>query len=86
MNDFQLLFFEGYTTVCVNVLYYLPDQKHLVNEFIWTTIDLKPKLPRVTRFIDYWHKEIDAKIKDIIITDISDVYQVQNRFIFDFEK
>lgn len=83
-STFKLLFFEGYSTVCVNILYFMPDQRHLVNEFIWTTIDLKPKLPRVTRFIDYWHNRIEAKIKDIIITDVSTMYRIDHSFIIDY--
>lgn len=68
--DFELVM-QGYSLVTVNVIYYLPDQKSLVNEFMWQTLDLKPKYPRIIRFLDFWRKEIDAVIKDVMIADSS---------------
>jgi uncharacterized protein Usg len=55
--------------VTVNVLYYLPDYCDIVNEFWWQTYDQRPRYPRVHRFLDHWHREIDAVIKEIIISE-----------------
>ena len=55
--------------VTIKVLYFIPDYTTLLNEFIWQTIDVRPRYPRVHRFLDYWHREIDAVIKEIIIYD-----------------
>jgi uncharacterized protein Usg len=68
-SDFVKMLRGGYVTVSVNVIYYMPDYTNLLNEFLWTTIDLKPKYPRVKRFLDYWEAEIEGKIKQVIICD-----------------
>lgn len=60
---------KGYSLVTVNVLYYMPDHRSLLNEFIWQTMDLKPRYPRIEQFLDYWRREIDAVIKEITICD-----------------
>ena len=60
---------DDYSIVTVNVLYYMPDYQQIVNEFLWQTLDLRPRYPRVHRFLDYWHREIEAVIKEIIICD-----------------
>lgn len=60
---------RGYTLVTVNVIYYLPDHRHVLNEFIWQTLDLKPRYPRVRRFLDFWRTDIDAVIKDVLLAD-----------------
>ena len=52
----------------VNVNYFLPDYVNLVQEFIWQTEDYVPKLPRVHKFLNYWHKEIDAVINEVSIS------------------
>ena len=52
----------------VNVNYFLPDYVNLVQEFIWQTEDYVPKLPRVHKFLNYWHKEIDAVINEVQIS------------------
>jgi uncharacterized protein Usg len=58
-----------YTMVTVQVVYFLPDHTHLLNLFVWQTLDLRPQYPRVHRFLDYWRREIDAVIKEIVICD-----------------
>jgi uncharacterized protein Usg len=68
-NDFEKMFVGGYSLVTINVIYYLPDHKSLVNEFMFQTMDLRPKYPRVERFLDYWRREIDAVIKEVQLAD-----------------
>lgn len=54
--------------VTVDVLYYMPDFSDIVQEFIWQTDDITPELPRVHRFLRYWHKNIDAVIKEVQVS------------------
>lgn len=54
--------------VTVNVIYYLPDYSHILNEFIWQTNDVVPNIPRVHRFLNYWKSDIDAVIKEVLMT------------------
>jgi uncharacterized protein Usg len=54
--------------VTVSVLYYLPDHPSLINEFLWQTMDLGPKYPRIGQFLDFWRREIDATIKEVMIS------------------
>lgn len=69
--DFEKILVKGYSVVTVNVVYFLPDHRSLVNEFMWQTLDLKPKYPRVIRFLDFWQREIDAIIREIQLADSS---------------
>jgi uncharacterized protein Usg len=55
--------------VNVTVLYYMPDYRSILNEFIWQTYDKAPKYPRVEQFVAHWEKEIDARIKEVQIFD-----------------
>lgn len=68
-NDFENYFVRDYSLVTVNVLYYLPDQQSLLNEFLWQTLDIHPKYPRIHKFLDFWRREIDAIIKEVMICD-----------------
>ena len=69
--DFKRQFLDGYILVTVNILYFLPDYNSLINEFIWQTLDLKPKYPKVNKFLKYWDKNINANIKEVIISENS---------------
>ena len=47
----------------------MPDYLNLVNEFIWQTRDQLPDYPRIERFLEYWDKNIDGPIKEVVIHD-----------------
>jgi len=57
------------TIVTLRVLYWMPDYKHILQEFIWQTADVRPEYPRVHRFLNYWHDNIEAVISEIYIAD-----------------
>ena len=53
--------------VTLNVLYYLPDYEHIIQEFIWSFDDYVPELQRTHKFLNYWKSNIDAIIKEILL-------------------
>ena len=57
------------TIVTLNVLYWMPDYTHILQEFIWQTSDVRPEYPRVHRFLNYWHDNIEAVISEVNIAD-----------------
>lgn len=68
-QDFEKMFNQGYSLVTVNVIYFIPDYNSLVNEFMWQTLDIQPKYPRVMKFLNFWQTEIEAVIKEIQLAD-----------------
>tara|TARA_B100000029_G_scaffold202097_1_gene200380 strand:+ start:638 stop:883 length:246 start_codon:yes stop_codon:yes gene_type:complete len=65
----MVVYIRKWTVASVQVVYYIPDYLNLVNEFIWQTEDQLPEYPRITRFLDYWDKNIDGPIKEVYIYD-----------------
>jgi len=57
------------TIVTLSVLYWMPDYNHILQEFIWQTADVRPEYPRVHRFLNYWHDNIESVISEIYIAD-----------------
>ena len=57
------------TLITLNVYYWLPDYENLIQQFMWQTMDVKPKYPRVNKFLNYWHNNIDAIINEVQITE-----------------
>ena len=73
--------------VTIQIIYYMPDYRSVINEFVWQTHDTIPKYPRSERFIKYWHSDIDAVIKEAYLyhknywggttyRDVTDVYEI----------
>ena len=63
----MLIVIRRKTLVTINVFYWMPDYENILQQFIWQTMDVKPKYPRVHRFLDYWHNNIDAVVNEIEI-------------------
>ncbi len=57
------------TIVTLSILYWMTDYKHILQEFIWQTADVRPEYPRVHRFLNYWHDNIESVISEIYIAD-----------------
>ena len=55
--------------VTLNILYWMPDHRNILQEFTWQTDDIKPQYPKVHNFLCYWHNNIDAVISEIRIAD-----------------
>ena len=46
-----------------------PDYQNILQRFVWQTMDTKPKYPRVHKFLDHWHNNIDAIVNEIRISE-----------------
>ena len=53
--------------VTVDILYWMPDYENILQQFIWQTKDVVPDIPRVHKFLNYWHDNIAAVIEEIEI-------------------
>ena len=64
-----MLLIKRKTLITLNIFYWMPDYENILQQFIWQTMDVKPKYPRVHKFLDHWHNNIDAKLSEVIIYD-----------------
>jgi uncharacterized protein Usg len=56
---------QGWRLATAEVLYYMPDHPALLQSFVWQTLDLAPRYPRIHSFLDFWRREIDAVIHSV---------------------
>ena len=54
--------------VLVDIIYFLPDYRHLLQEFILQMEDLVPDIPHVHHFLDFWRTNIDAVIHEVNVS------------------
>lgn len=57
--------------VTVQVYYWMPDYNNIIQEFLWQTLDISPHYFRVHRFLNFWHKNIDAIIQEVNVANMS---------------
>lgn len=65
--EFELQYRQGYRLTLIDIFYYMPDHESLIQEFVWQTLDLPPRFPRIGKFLEHWRHNIDAVIKEILL-------------------
>jgi uncharacterized protein Usg len=62
------ILFQRKTIVTVNVIYYRPDYRNILQDFVWQTPDEIPEMRRVHKFLQYWRDNIDAIISEVLVS------------------
>ena len=56
---------EGYRLATAEILYRMPDHRNLLQSFVWQDYDLAPAYPVLTRFLEFWRRELDGPIHSV---------------------
>ncbi len=59
------LMLRGYGLTTAEILYRLPDHRHILQTFIWQEYDLAPKFPVLNGFISFWRRKIEGPIHSV---------------------
>ena len=57
--------------ITVQVYYWMPDYNNILQQFLWQTLDISPHFYTVHRFLNFWHKNIDAIIQEVNIATMN---------------
>ncbi len=55
----------GYGLLTAEISYWMPDHPSILQQFIWQTHDRAPGFPELSRFLDYWRREVEATLHSI---------------------
>jgi len=56
---------NGYSLTTAEILYHMPDHRHLLQSFIWQEYDLAPQFPRLHKFLDFWTRNLDGPLHSV---------------------
>jgi uncharacterized protein Usg len=51
--------------VTLHILYYMPDYRHVLQEFTWAFEDQVPELVRTHKFLWHWKHHVDAVVSEV---------------------
>jgi uncharacterized protein Usg len=66
MRDLELMM-RDYRLTTAEILYHFPDHPSLLQTYVWQALDLPPRFPRLTRFLEYWEASLDGKLHSVKI-------------------
>jgi uncharacterized protein Usg len=56
---------RGYRLATAEILYRLPDHPGLLQTYVWQDYDIAPKYPVLSRFLDFWTRELEGPIHSV---------------------
>lgn len=51
------------------ILYRFPDFPGLLQSYLWQDMDVAPDFPRLTKFLDYWERNLDGRLYSVRIAN-----------------
>ena len=73
MNDkrLEIMLRKNYRLTTAEILYHFPDHPDLLQSYIWQELDIAPKFPELTQFLDFWERELDGKLHSVRVDHFS---------------
>ncbi len=71
---------KDYRLTTAKIIYHLPDYRDLLQEYIWQDYDLAPQFPVLSKFLDFWTREIDGKLHSVYVAKQSLITPGDYRF------
>lgn len=47
------------------ILYHMPDNPAVLQTFVWQKLDCAPAFPELSRFLDFWNREIEGPLHSV---------------------
>lgn len=60
---------KGYRLTTAEILYRLPDHPAVLQSFIWQNLDLAPCFPVLSRFLEFWEKNIEGRLHSVVVAN-----------------
>ena len=58
---------RDYRLTTAEIVYRLPDHPALLQTYIWQDLDLAPRYPALSKFLDFWNRELEGKLHSVRI-------------------
>jgi uncharacterized protein Usg len=60
---------NDYRITTAEILYWMPDHKHVLQSFVWQNLDLAPRFPRLNKFLEFWERNLDGKVHRVRVAN-----------------
>lgn len=58
---------DGYGLTTAQIHYHLPDQRSLIQLYLWQEYDLAPHFPALKAFLDFWQREVEGPLHSVTV-------------------
>jgi uncharacterized protein Usg len=80
MRDLEKMV-KDYRLTTAEILYHLPDHPSLLQTYVWQNLDIAPKFPVLSKFLDFWEQSIEGRLHSVKIASAKLIKPGQFRHI-----
>ena len=80
MQDFALQL-RDYRLTTAEILYRMPDHPGVLQAYVWQDLDLAPRFPALTRFLDFWSRNLDGKLHSVKVASSEIIKPAEFRLV-----
>jgi len=62
------------------ILYHLPDHHGVLQTFVWQKLDRAPGFPELSRFLDFWCREIEGPLHSVRVASSALIRPAELRY------
>ena len=71
---------NSYRLTTAEILYWMPDHRHVLQSYIRQNLDLAPRFPALTKFLDFWERNLDGKVHRVRVANAALIKPAEYRF------
>ena len=60
---------NDYRVTTAEILYWMPDHQHVLQSFVWQNLDLAPRFPMLTRFLEFWEHNLEGRLHRVRVAN-----------------
>jgi uncharacterized protein Usg len=60
---------NDYRITTAEILYWMPDHRHVLQSFVWQSLDLAPRFPKLTGFLEFWERNLEGKLHRVRVAN-----------------
>ena len=73
----------GFSLTTAEILYRLPDHPGVLQAFVWQKLDRAPGFPELSRFLDFWRREIEGPLHSVTVAHQRMITPAECRMVTD---
>ena len=62
------------------ILYHMPDHPGVLQTFIWQKVDRAPGFPELSRFLEFWRREIEGPLHSVRVASSALIRPAELRY------
>ena len=80
MTNSLSLQLKDYRLTTAEILYRMPDHRHLFQTFVWQELDLAPEFPVLKKFLDFWQRNLDGPLYKVRVASAGLIQPAEWRY------